>query len=186
MGTQCCEFSSCTNEGLYKAPKHRGLNEHYSFCLEHVQEYNKSWNFFEGMSDQEVMDHVNKARYGDRPTWRYATYAEAEEFIRQRSWDDFRSHDENDTGDKRRRSEESHRNLSHESTEFKAMSIMGLNPPITFQDIKTTYRQLVKKHHPDLNEGCKKAEDRLKEINMAYTVLKGAYEKYDQLMGKKS
>lgn len=172
----------------YKAPKHRGLNDHYHFCLEHVQAYNRSWNFFEGMSDEEVLEQINRDRYGDRPTWKYATYAEAEEYIRQRSWDNFRAYEDVGPGSQSSKKDRDNNNSSagNESTEFKAMAIMGLSPPITFPEIKKIYRQLVKKYHPDLNQGCKKAEDRLKEINMAYTVLKGAYEKYDKLVRKHS
>lgn len=139
------------------------------------------------MSDDEILEHINRDRYGDRPTWKYATYAEAEEYIRQRSWEHFRAHDDFSQGQSSNsRERESNSNINTESTEVKAIAIMGLTPPLTFTEIKQSYRQLVKKYHPDLNQGCKKAEDRLKEINMAYTVLKGAYEKYDKLMKKRS
>jgi len=61
------------------------------------------------------------------------------------------------------------------------MALMGLEPPVQLQDIKTRYKELAKKHHPDLNRGCAKSEELLKQINMAYTILKLAYEKYDDL-----
>ena len=45
---QPCDHAGCDLPGLYPAPKSRQrLNERYHFCLEHVREYNKKWNFFE-------------------------------------------------------------------------------------------------------------------------------------------
>ena len=41
-----CDMPNCDDIGEYKAPKHRGLNEYYHFCIEHVREYNKAWNQF--------------------------------------------------------------------------------------------------------------------------------------------
>jgi len=64
---------------------------------------------------------------------------------------------------------------------YEAMAIMGLEPPLTFDAIKLKYRELALKHHPDRNQGCKKSEELLKTINMSYTVLKLAYEKFDKL-----
>lgn len=47
--------------------------------------------------------------------------------------------------------------------------------------IKARYKELAKKHHPDLNKGSNKSEELLKEINMAYTILKVAFEKFEDL-----
>ena len=59
--------------------------------------------------------------------------------------------------------------------------IMGLEPPVTLPVIKTRYKELAKKYHPDLNPNDPKAEDLLKTINMAYTILKLSYAKFEQL-----
>lgn len=180
VGSLECDHPGCISAGPFRAPKHRGLNDHYNFCLAHVQEYNKGWNFFSGMNDEEIRSHLEKDRYGNRPTWKYATYAEAEEFVRQKSWSEFRGKQhEEETHQEQRRAKQDIQD--RDETEFKAMAIMGIAPPITFPEIKHAYRQLVKKFHPDANHGCIKSEDRLKEINMAYTVLKGAFEKYEKL-----
>ena len=63
--------------------------------------------------------------------------------------------------------------------EFEAMAIMGLEPPLSLAAIKTRYKALVKKHHPDVNQGDAQSGELLKSINMAYTILKAAYEKYE-------
>src|SRR6516164_1768075 len=49
-----CERLGCTEPGLYPAPKGRGHEgEYHRYCLEHVREYNKSYNYFAGMPDEE-------------------------------------------------------------------------------------------------------------------------------------
>ena len=50
-----CEIEGCEGAGLYRAPvSPERLNEFHWFCLDHVREYNRSWNFFEGRSEEEL------------------------------------------------------------------------------------------------------------------------------------
>jgi molecular chaperone DnaJ len=60
--------------------------------------------------------------------------------------------------------------------------ILGLKRTATAKEIKSAYRKLARKHHPDVNPGDKKAEERFKEINQAYEVLSDAKTraKYDR------
>jgi len=177
-----CEMDGCALHGEHKAPKHRGLNEYYYFCVDHVREYNKAWNFFEGMAPEDVEDYTINSLYGDRPTWKYGVNGSFEEMY-TKAWQTYHGTDEDP-----RRSSMGGRNdgggnggFAKHSPEFEAMAIMGLEPPVTLAEIKEHYKTLVKKHHPDLNHGCKKSEDLLKSINMAYTILKVAYEQFEQL-----
>ena len=173
---QKCEMPGCNEDADYKAPKHRGLNEYHHFCLTHIREYNKAWNFFEGMSPKDVEDHVLNSVYGDRPTWQYGVgsdgYDDLYKAAHQFYGADDRSGEAN--GGHYYRPEQT-------SPEFEAMAIMGLKPPLTLDEIKKTYKKLAKQHHPDLNKGCKESENKLKSINMAYTILKIAYEKFGDL-----
>ena len=42
----CCEWKGCTNAATHRAPKARPReNEHWRFCIEHVREYNHSYNY---------------------------------------------------------------------------------------------------------------------------------------------
>jgi curved DNA-binding protein len=61
--------------------------------------------------------------------------------------------------------------------------ILGVPPDAEKKAIKQTYRQLARKHHPDLNPGNKEAEEKFKTINEAYQVLSDAEKrkKYDEL-----
>jgi hypothetical protein len=174
---QGCEMPGCKAEGSHKAPKHRGLNEYYHFCLGHIKEYNAAWDFFHGMSEAEVQDHILDSAYGFRPTWRYDADGNMAERLRETAWQTYNFTDEKPRQDyKRKLSEEQSR-----TPEAEALAIMDLEPPVTLAAIKTRYKQLAKKHHPDLNKGCKDSEELLKHINMAYTILKLAYAEFEVL-----
>ncbi len=170
----------CLHQGEHRAPKDRSLNEYYYFCTDHAREYNKSWNFFEGMSTHDVEEHIYNSMYGDRPTWKYGVNGNAEEALYQAAWKMKFGEDAEPPPNKEERARQSIGESQH-SQEYEAMAIMGLEPPLTFDAIKLKYRELALKHHPDRNHGCEKSEELLKQINMAYTVLKLAYEKFDKL-----
>src|SRR6266849_5774824 len=50
-------------------------------------------------------------------------------------------------------------------------TVLGVARTATEKDIKTAYRKLARKHHPDVNPGDKKSENLFKEIGEAYSVL---------------
>lgn len=175
--SQTCDMPGCPNEATHKAPKHRGLNEHHNFCFEHVREYNSAWDYFSGMNADEVEDHMNKSVYGFRPTWRYDQFKEFEDNLRSKAWQTYEGVDH----EEREETRQAHGTFSQNSPEYEAMAIMGLSPPVTLEDIKKKYKELAKKHHPDLNKGCPKSEEMLKKINMSYTMLKLAYAEFEAL-----
>ncbi|MCF8495767.1 MAG: J domain-containing protein [Alphaproteobacteria bacterium] len=168
-----CNMPGCTAAGEHRAPKDRGLHEYYNFCQEHAREYNAAWNFFSGMSDAEVQAHMHKSLYGDRPTWRYGVEGETTDALKRKIWQTY--HFTEETPSKRERV------LDHNTPEAEALAVMDLSPPVTLEAIRERYRALAKKHHPDLNGGSAESEELLKRINMAYTILKLAYEKFDGL-----
>ena len=171
----------------HKAPKSRDLEEYYHFCKDHVAEYNKAWDYFQGMSQSDIEDHIRRTATWDRPTWRYTKHGDdIEEKLRAKMDQEFGAGTSGD-GRQKDRTREHHYTPpeSRDTPEMEAMAIMGLEPPVTLDDIKARYKTLAKKYHPDLNRGQKEeekqAEDLLKKINMAYTVLKMAYQKYEKL-----
>ncbi len=172
-----CEMPNCGNEGDYKAPKHRALNEYYRFCTDHVKEYNKAWDFFSGMSASDVQSHMNSSRYGDRPTWKYSADKDMEEELYKTAQDTY-----NFGGNNSNENNKKHKFQGDTSTpEYEAMAIMGLAPPVTLDEIKKRYKTLAKKYHPDLNKEDPNAEELLKTINMSYTILKLAFKGYQDI-----
>lgn len=179
---KACDMPGCTEHGEHRAPKDRALTDHYWFCYNHVADYNKAWDFFSGMAASEVEEHILKSMYGDRPTWRYDVDGAAAEALRRATWQTYHYTDKEPPREEagpRHKAAASNPN----TPEFEALALMGLEPPVTLAGIKTRYKELAKKYHPDYNPGDKTAEDLLKSINMAYTILKLSYAKFEKLGG---
>lgn len=172
----------CPSEGTFRAPKDRSLSDHYWFCQDHITEYNQAWNFFDGMNQREVEEHILNSMFGDRPTWRYDADGMAEENLRRQAWE---FHGTGQADDRASRAwqeyQENQNRLDQSSAEFEAMAIFGLEPPVDLDKIKARYKELAKKYHPDVNKDNPQAEELLKKVNMSYTVLKLAYQKFDEL-----
>src|SRR5215813_3270747 len=66
-----CEWPGCVGSATHRAPKGRlREREYWRFCLDHVREYNHSYNYFAGMSDDAVSRYQKDAVTGHRPTWK--------------------------------------------------------------------------------------------------------------------
>ena len=172
-----CDAPGCRGEGEYRAPKDRGLGDYYHFCRDHVAAYNQTWDFFEGMSEIDIESHMRASMMGDRPTWRYDSAPDMEETLRRKAFQ-WRGEDDDDTTEKQ---QEQRARPEGEAPEIKALEVLGLYPPTDLGEIKKRYKELAKQYHPDRNPDNPDAEDLLKEINMAYTVLKVAYDSYKDL-----
>lgn len=167
----------CPCVGEFRAPKDRSLSEYYQFCQDHVTEYNRAWDFFDGMSAAEVEDHIRKSMLWDLETKKFSDF-KAEDFMNKAKEFYFGEDGaRQESNQQRRYTAPENRN----TPEFEALALMGLEPPVDLEIIKKRYKTLAKKYHPDLNKNDKGAEELLKSINMAYTILKLAYEKYGTL-----
>ena len=174
-----CEMPGCTESAEFKAPKNWGLDEHYHFCLTHIQEYNKAWDYFSGMAQADIEDHIVRSAMWDRPTWRFDSYTNLEDGLKNRAWQSYHFTDKDREQTDRTRSP-----FERNSPEYEAMALMDLSPPLSLVTIKARYKELAKKHHPDVNHNNPESEELLKKINMAYTILKLACDKYEQLKDK--
>jgi hypothetical protein len=179
LQTRVCDMPGCPGHGEYKAPRHRGLDDYYFFCLEHVQDYNKAWDYFAGMTPSDIESHIINSMLWDRPTRRFDNHANLEDQLKTRAWQAYHFTEEEPPQTREEKFKAA--GISRNSPEYEAMAIMGLEPPLDMTVLKTRYKDLVKKHHPDVNKGDKQSEELLKRINMAYTVLRLAHEQFEQL-----
>ncbi len=169
-GLSRCQWRGCSEHGVHRAPKDRSLSEYYLFCLEHVRSYNAQWNYHAGMSDEDLEVEFRSAATWDRPTWKMGDrHAPGRPWHRVYDpFDVFPEAESDNTG--RNRAELT----DQASDEWRAKRTLGLSGPITFDDVRKRYRILVKKYHPDANGGSKEAENRMKQINVAYHILRVA------------
>ena len=64
-----CEWNSCLEEGFYKAPVEKDNSKKYRIlCLRHVKEFNKNWNYFEGMNDGQINEFIKSDITWHKPT----------------------------------------------------------------------------------------------------------------------
>lgn len=162
---------------MYRAPlSPERLGTYIWFCLEHVREYNKAWNYCAGKSEDEIEALIREDIVGWRPTWPLGQLGGSIAQMRfDRLRDEFGLFDDDQNGKQGRRSK--HRrgrgNLRIlQSAVDEALDILDLSKPVTAAVVKAKYITLVKQHHPDANGGDKAAEERLKLINQAYETLK--------------
>lgn len=162
-----CDHPGCSHEGAYRAPQARDkLNQYYWFCLEHVRAYNASWDYYKGMSVDEIEREVRDSTTWQRPTWPLGSKTSARKFS-------FGLHDP--FGMFEEEAEEIKKAKTRPlSPEEEAMKVLGLDGPLTLKALKARYKQLVKQHHPDANGGDKEAEEKFKQINQAYTTLRNS------------
>ncbi len=174
-----CEWPDCTAPGKHPAPKGRDREgDYHYFCLEHVREYNKGYNYFSGMKDPEVQDWQKRDKTGHRPTWKlgqnsWATHnggrlrsggagKRAETFA-----DPFDVLGEGERGTHHARPQRSVR-----TSEIKHLHALGLDETANGDKVKLQYKKLVKRLHPDANGGSRANEEKLREIIQAYDALR--------------
>lgn len=169
---RACAQPGCAEAGDYRAPVDRpgsayappsGPPRWQYFCLEHVREFNAGWNYFSGLEGDELWRAQSPYPNWERETRAFAhnafgagpdRTADALGILRWK------------TG----RPRESRRALS--SQDRQALSRLGLEDDVTMVEIRTRYRELARRYHPDANQGRRDHESRLQALNAAYTHLK--------------
>lgn len=169
---RACDFEGCSHAGEFKAPKGRyRLREYFWFCLEHVKAYNEKWNYYganENPYTEESFDRSETNLRWKRPPWlmnRLYGMAFQSIDVTKGPFHPFRMFDRDQRSEQRRP-------FPPRSEEAQALDLLNLTWPIEKSALKVRYIELVKRYHPDKNGGCPKSENKLKEINKAYEVLK--------------
>lgn len=180
-----CEWPGCQGHSTHRAPKGRGKEgQYWQFCLDHVREYNHSYNFFAGMGDDAVARFQRDSLTGHLPTWKLGTIGGSRSrsgFARNRfapgadgGDDPFGVFGEfgRQRDDPAAAAREQQRTVHNAAR--KALDSLGLETSANKMTIKARFKMLVKQHHPDANGGDRASEDKLREIIVAYNYLKSA------------
>jgi DnaJ domain len=179
-----CDWPGCAHAATHRAPKGRAHErEYWRFCLDHVREYNHSYNFFAGMSDDAIARYQKDSITGHRPTWKMGMLG-GHRAAKPRSKRFFNGYDGADDpfelfGELGARPRQGQTRQEAErravrNAERKALHMLGLEADAKRPEIKARFKELVKRHHPDANGGDRTSEDKLREIIEAYNYLKSA------------
>ncbi len=165
-----CDWNNCFEEGSYKAPIEKDNSKKYRMlCLNHVKEFNKNWNYFEGMDDKQIYEFIKSDM-----TWHKSTqsFSSSDNFFKV-LWNN--ALNENLNKYKVNGQFDHINQFKFNHNDVKAFGILGLSIGIKWKNIKEKFKKLVKKYHPDMNAGSKKFEEKLKVITLAYNQLKNTY-----------
>ena len=143
-----CDRHGCEGVGDRPAPKSPNSPERWYFCETHAGEYNRNWDYFEGLSAEE------------------AAAREAEERRDAGGWCTSAHHQWAGPGDGTRSRDE-----------MDALGVLGVASDSTLDDIKLAWRTLAKANHPDIKPDDKDAAQRFREIQAAWDVLRTAEER---------
>jgi hypothetical protein len=176
-----CDWPGCAHGATHRAPKGRDHErEYWRFCLDHVREYNSSYNFFAGMSDDAVARYQKDAVTGHRPTWKMGMLGGHRAAKPRTRFDNaydgaddpFEMFGELGARPRRGQTRQEAERRMVRNAERKALHTLGLETDAQRPEIKARFKELVKRHHPDANGGDRGSEDKLREIIEAYNYLK--------------
>ena len=175
-----CEHAGCRATGEFRAPKGRAREgQYWRFCLEHVRDYNKTYNYFAGMPEDDVVTYQKDAATGHRPTWGMGVNAGG-----RRRRDGGAPPGEFDYLDPLGILRSAAPRQARQAAEperpkrpllvRRALEVLDLDEDAGAAAIKAKYKALVKKFHPDAHGGDRSFEDRLRDIIRAHDTLKAA------------
>jgi hypothetical protein len=143
-----CDRHGCDKPGDRPAPKSPNSPERWWFCEEHAGEYNRNWDYFQGLSAEEAAERERNERRTS------AGYAEASHYAWGGPGDGHRSRDE-----------------------MRALETLELNSDAGFEETKLAWRRLAKANHPDVKPGDADAAERFRKVQAAWDVLRTAEER---------
>jgi len=167
-----CDAPGCTAAGEFRAPRSRSrLNEYLWFCLPHVREYNAAWDYYKGMGPAEIEAHLRNDTAWQRPTWPLGRLGGVRRFAPEFLRDPLGML--HDTPLHTRRRERKRQEDSGPPPELRAaLDVLGLDWPVEQPALRARYKELAKRLHPDANGGDRGAEEKLKDVNRAYSLLR--------------
>lgn len=176
-----CDHPDCHAKGEFRAPKGRDREgQYFNFCFDHVREYNQKYNYFRDMPDDAIQAWQKDSLTGHRPTWTMGVNKKGESprphssHPRNANWnfaDPFNLFGESG---QHTRPEPEKPGRTLRKVERNALTELGVEENATSEQIKTRFKTLVKRLHPDANGGDRGTEDKLRAVIQAYNYLKQA------------
>ena len=174
-----CQTPGCEEAGEFRAPGTRppgfdGPGSYRWFCLDHVRAFNAGYDWFEGMSAEEIL-------HAQSPTAGWATETRAFNASAMAGgiprWADFA--DPLDAIGARaaeiKRAAAGNASMARFTPrERDALNVMGLGGDTDRHGLRRRYSELVRRYHPDRNGGDRSHEGRLQRVVEAYQVLRQA------------
>ena len=172
-----CDFPECSKPGPHRAPKGRASEgQYWNYCMDHVRQYNQSFNYFIGMADDAVLSYQKESLIGHRPTWKMGANTARlrtgkSAFTNPAEMQDPFGMFTGDPSAKKTAPEPEVQPRVGPLAQ-RAFDILSIENTTKPDAIKARYKALVKQLHPDANGGDRSLEDRLREIINAYNTLK--------------
>lgn len=168
---------ACQEPGEFRAPGERrpgfdGPGDYRWFCLDHVRAFNAGYDWFAGMTPEEIVAAQNPIHGWERETRAFSPTAGVDSAPR---WADFT--DPLEAINSRARARKPAQRADGRAVtpeERRALDVLGLALDATRTDLRGRYSQLVRKYHPDRNGGDRSFEARLQEVVEAYQLLRKA------------
>ena len=162
-----CEWTACNEVGEFKAPTQKDDSKNFRWlCEKHIKLFNKSWDYFKGMSEEEIKNFLKSDVTWHRPT---QTFGSSDNFFNV-LWNNALNDKFKIFNDANINNPNNRRILCEKDRH--AFKIMELDLNADWPVIQKKFKTLVKKFHPDKHSGNKKYEDKLKTITLAYSHLK--------------
>ena len=165
-----CAVPGCGAPGEFKAPlqpaNFDGPGAWRFLCLDHVREHNAKYNFFEGMTPDQIQDAQSPLAGWERPSRKFA----ANGADPPPSWSDFVDPlDAIATRFGKRKPGQASR---FSKAERRALGVLDLGEDADMHSLRKRYSNLVRRFHPDKNGGDRGHEGRLREVIEAYQLLR--------------
>ena len=177
-----CEHPACREPGEFRAPGFRpngfdGPGEYRWFCLDHVREFNAGYDWFEGMSAEEILNAQSPVNGWRRETPAFSPRAGVDGMPRWNDFDDpLDAISARANGIKSRAQRQAAMEMSgrFSKDEAEALEVMGLGSDTDKARLRRRYSELVRRYHPDRNGGDRSYEARLNKVVDAYQTLRKA------------
>ena len=162
----------CRCPGEFKAPvqpsNFDGPGAWQLLCLDHVREHNSKYNYFQGMSPDEIAEAQGPLGGWERPSRRFAPIGADPTPL----WADFT--DPLDAIAASFRTADRGPPQRFTPNERKALGTLGLAEDADLHSVRKRYSALVRRFHPDRNGGDRSQEKRLAQVIEAWQTLKQA------------